>query len=294
MTRKRLTVLFLVALVALVVAGGALWHTLSDQTESAAAKTGRKVLYWTDPMVPGYRSDKPGKSPYMDMDLVPVYADEEPEGAPVVSVRPEIVNNLGIRTAPAARRALARSAAAQGYIVRDQRGLVLLADIFERDSDWLRPGLSAEVHAADLPGKSWQAVVERVEPDTEPGGRSVHTRLRIQNPDAALRPNLFAEALIRGQSSARLVVPREALIRTGTRTALILALGDGRFQPVEVTAGSEAGEWVEIVAGLKGGENVVVSGQFLIDAEANVRASLSRMTSEPPGTPAPANPHAGH
>jgi Cu(I)/Ag(I) efflux system membrane fusion protein len=78
------------------------------------------------------------------------------------------------------------------------------------------------------------------------------------------------------------MVPREALIRTGYRTAVVLALGDGRFQPVEVVPGEESGDWIEIQQGIKEGDLVVVSGQFLIDSEASVRASFSRMQSSKP------------
>ncbi|MEK6771580.1 MAG: heavy metal-binding domain-containing protein, partial [Pseudomonadota bacterium] len=91
------------AVVALAVVA-AVWYTRSDKTGAvtpAAVKGERKVLYWTDPMTPGFKSDKPGKSPFMDMELVPVYEDEA--GATVVSVRPEIVQNLGVRTYTVAR-----------------------------------------------------------------------------------------------------------------------------------------------------------------------------------------------
>ena len=72
-------------------------------------------------------------------------------------------------------------------------------------------------------------------------------------------------------------IPREALIRTGSRNAVVLALGEGRFQPVEVSPGIETDDWVEIRHGIKAGDVVVTSGQFLIDSEASVRASFSRM-----------------
>ncbi len=79
------------------------------------------------------------------------------------------------------------------------------------------------------------------------------------------------------------MVPREALIRTGRRNAVVLGLGGGRFQPVEVEVGEEAGDWIEIRKGVKEGDTVVVSGQFLIDSEASVRASFQRMESSTGG-----------
>ncbi len=102
MNRKtKLTAIIGVALVLGIAAG---WYFIYSGKNPAdmgsEAKTERKVLYWTDPMVPGYRSDKPGPSPFMDMDLVPVYADEAGagDGAPVVTIRPEFIQNFGVRT----------------------------------------------------------------------------------------------------------------------------------------------------------------------------------------------------
>jgi hypothetical protein len=160
------------------------WYFLASKQEAPMVTAGsenqeRKVLYWTDPMVPGFKSDKPGKSPFMDMEMVPVYADDA--GATIVSVRPEIVQSLGVRT---------------HTVVRSNRGIT---------------------------------------------------------------------------------IPSEALIRTGTRNAVVLAIGAGRFQPVDVTPGAESGDWIEIRQGIKAGDVVVTSGQFLIDSEANVRASFKRM-----------------
>jgi Cu(I)/Ag(I) efflux system membrane fusion protein len=87
------------------------------------------------------------------------------------------------------------------------------------------------------------------------------------------------------RSSRGITIPSEALIRTGTRNAVVLAIGAGRFQPVDVTPGVESDDWIEIRQGIKAGDVVVTSGQFLIDSEANVRASFSRMQSTEPGTP---------
>ena len=182
-------VIAITVLVAMAMGAG---YYLASRPEAPMATAGsenqeRKVLYWTDPMVPGFKSDKPGKSPFMDMQMIPIYADDA--GAATVSVRPEIVQSLGVRT----------------YTV-------------------------------------------------ERGSRTIS-------------------------------IPLEALIRTGTRNAVVLALGAGRFQPVDVTPGAESGDWVEIRQGIKAGDVVVTSGQFLIDSEANVRASFARMQPTKPITP---------
>jgi hypothetical protein len=260
-------------------------------------------------MVPGARFDKPGKSPFMDMPLVPVYDDAQgsgsaaggrmPEaagqagGAPVVTVRPEIVNNLGVRTYKVERTPLKRRTTTHGYLLHGEHNRVHNAqvDIFDRDADWVRVGMPARLTIDALPGESFAGYVAQIDPDIGIGARTLKAQVRIAKADYRLKPNMFAEVTIESPSaSAHLAVPREALIRTGSRTAVVLALGDGRFQPVDVVAGRELGEFIEIRQGLKDGDSVVVSGQFLIDSEASLRASLTRMT--PTEAPATAKPPA--
>jgi hypothetical protein len=299
LNRTTLIPLAVTALVCLLAGGTLGWlfaRGASAPVTAGAAPGERKVLYWTDPMVPGFRSDKPGKSPFMDMELVPVYEDEAAAGggAPVVSVRPEIANSLGIRTHTVTRGRPARRTTATGYLQRDARGLVLLADIVDRDADWVRAGMAAEVRVAGAGGRAWPARVERVEPDLEIGTRSFRTRVRLLAAVPEPGANTLAEATIQAPAAGgKALIPAEALIRTGSRTVVVLALDAGRFQPVEVVPGAEAGEMIEIRSGLKEGERVVVSGQFLIDSEANVRASFARMQPAEGGAPAtPAAPAA--
>lgn len=277
--KMKLTSIIGVAIVLGIAAG---WYFLYSGKGPANAggdtKAERQVLYWTDPMVPGYRSDKPGKSPFMDMDLVPVYADEAAGGAPMITIRPEFIQNFGVRTHKVERGGASRSVAAQGYLFREAGVLRVLVDSFDR-ATWVRAGLPAEIRVTDVPGRHWSGTVESVKSDVDIGTRSLRARIRIANPDAALKPNMYADVVIRdiARRDDKITIPREALIRTGTRTAVVLALDGGRFQPVEVVPGEEYGDWVEIRQGIKEGDTVVTSGQFLIDSEASVRASFQRM-----------------
>jgi hypothetical protein len=302
MNRRNITVSIAVA-ATVVIAAGLSWYFLSVQPSAstvAQLSAQRKILYWHDPMAPGYRSDKPGKSPFMDMDLVPVYEGEESaeSGMPVVTIRPEVMNNLGVRTHQVAYAPVARRLVASGFLFRSETRPVVptgqgnpagraIADIFERDADWVRPGLAAQVRVVGLPGRQWEAVVEHVEPDLDIGTRSLKATVRIKKPDAGLKPNMFAEVVIASAPGPekRLLVPNEAIIRTGNRTAVVLALGDGRFQPVDVVAGYDVDEWVEILDGIKEGDTVVTSGQFLIDSESNMRANFSRLAPTADGEP---------
>lgn len=287
MKNKYLVIVILGIILVLVAAveGWRLYTAGKKSAEAPAASgTERKVLYWTDPMIPGYRRDKPGKSPFMDMELVPVYEeDSTASGAPVVTVRPEIVNSLGVRTYQVARGGQSRELAAQGYLFHDGKGMHALVDIFERGAGWVRAGLPATVFVPDAPGRTWEGVVESVGSDVDIGTRSLKARVLVRNPGAALKPNQFADVVIKGThlDNQKIMVPREALIRTGHRNAVVLGLGGGRFQPVEVEVGEEFGDKIEIRKGVKEGDTVVVSGQFLIDSEASVRASFQRMESPP-------------
>ena len=292
MKNKNLVIVIL-GIILLLVAGVEGWRlfTAGNKSAETASAPERKVLYWTDPMVPGYRSDKPGKSPFMDMDLVPVYEeDSSASGAPIVTVRPEIVNSLGVRTYQVERGGRTRELAAQGYLFHDGRGMHVLLDIFERGAGWVRAGMPAMVLVPDAPGRRWEGVVESVSSDVDIGARSLKARVLVRNPDAALKPNQFADVVIKGTrvDEQKIMVPREALIRTGRRNAVVLGLGGGRFQPVKVEVGEESGDWIEIRQGVKDGDTVVVSGQFLIDSESSVRASFKRMEAQPEET------HADH
>ena len=296
MNQKQALPIGIVAAAALAAIAVGAWYLLAPKAEAPgttttadATKKERKALYWTDPMVPGFKSDKPGKSPFMDMELVPVYEDEA--GAAVVSVRPGIVQNLG----GAHLHGRAREPAA----ARDGDGLCLpgcARACGARGPHQSRRQLRAcrstrEVRVADVPDRAWDGTVETVEPDVDIGARTLKARVRLDRADADLKPNMFAEATILGAAAGKpaLFIPREALIRTGFRNAVVLALGEGRFQPVEVTPGVESDDWIEIRHGIKEGDVVVTSGQFLIDSEASVRASFGRMEQTAPAA-SPAEP----
>jgi Cu(I)/Ag(I) efflux system membrane fusion protein len=170
----------------------------------------------------------------------------------------------------------------------DLSSIWLLVDVFERQAEWVEVGQPAEVRLAYLPGRVWEGEVEFVYPTIDPKTRTLRVRLRFDNPDEELKPDMYADVRIyAGPKHDVLSIPREALIRTGHSERAIVALGNGRFAAREVVAGMESGDWVEIVSGLAAGEQVVVSGQFLIDSEASLRASFLRMGADQV-TPEPA------
>jgi len=161
----------------------------------------------------------------------------------------------------------------------DLASVWLLAEVFESQSAWVKVGQPAEVRLSYHPGRLWEGTVEYIYPSLNPKTRTLKVRLRFDNPDETLKPNMFATVTIYGGAKKDLIIiPREALIRAGAEERVIIAQGEGSYAARTVTAGMESGDQVAIISGLKEGEEVVTSGQFLIDSEASLKASLQRMT----------------
>jgi Cu(I)/Ag(I) efflux system membrane fusion protein len=158
--------------------------------------------------------------------------------------------------------------------------LWVIAQVPESQAGWVRPGTVAELSLASLPGETLAGRVDYVYPELDPETRTLRARIVLDEPAAGIRPNMLATVALLGEAGApELTVPRSALIRSGAGDRVIVALGEGRFAPRAVVAGRESGERVAIREGLADGERVVVAGQFLLDAEANLRAGLERLDS---------------
>jgi Cu(I)/Ag(I) efflux system membrane fusion protein len=395
----------LAAILIASVAGGAGYGIahLGGQQEPPvqAGDPGRKPLYWYDPMVPSQHFDKPGKSPFMDMQLVPKYANGSGSDAPGVRIDPATSQTLGLRTVAVRRGELASSLTATGTIDFNQRDVAIvqarasgfvqrvygrapgdvvgagapLADILvpewggaqaeflavrrtgnaaltqaarqrlmllgmpsgtialveragrprnvttistptggviktldvragmtmtagqtlaevnglgtvwlnaavpEAIAGPLKPGQTVQATLAAFPGETISGRVAAILPETQADSRTLTVRIELPNRGGRLRPGMFATVSFGGSTRPALLVPSEALIRTGKRTLVMLALDQGRYRPAEVQTGRESGAQTEILAGLSEGEKIVASGQFLIDSE----ASLSGVQARPIG-----------
>ena len=162
--------------------------------------------------------------------------------------------------------------------IADLSRIWVLVDVYEHQIDWLSTGLSAEIRVPAYPGRVWEGEVEYIYPELDPKSRTLRVRLAFDNPAGLLKSRMFADVVIYGGPRRdTLAVPAEALIHTGRRSSVVLALGDGRFRPVDVVTGMASGGMVEILSGIEAGDEVVVSGQFLIDSEASLQASFMRM-----------------
>ncbi len=155
------------------------------------------------------------------------------------------------------------------------------ADVLERQAGWVLPGQAASIRFESLPGETWSGTVDYIYPELDPATRTLRVRLRLENDDRRLRPNMFGRVRIDGRGTGPIVhVPRPAVIRSGHDSRVVVDLGGGRFAARRVRLGIESGDRIAVRSGLDAGERVVVSGQFLIDSESNVGSALARMGGE--------------
>lgn len=386
-------------------------HTLTAPLESAGAstvadkasdKSDQKVLYWHDPMVPSQHFDKPGKSPFMDMPLQPVYANED--GASGIRVDPSLQQNLGIRYATVQRQdakegfdavgttqfdesqadviqsrvtgyidqlyanapmqrvakgapiaslfvpdwlapqeeylalkrgyadqgllsasrarmramsipeeivnALDRTGKAQSHVTlrAPQTGVITelnvrngamvspgqtLAKVAGLSKLWLvvevpesmalqvRPGMGVNAVFAGDSTQHFTGHIREILPGISTTSRTLQARLEIDNADLTMTPGMLMRAHISAEkATSRLFVPSEAVITTGKRSIVIVKNEDGRLQPVEVTIGDDIRNNTEILSGLTEGQQVVASGQFLIDSEASLKSVLPKLADQ--------------
>ncbi|WP_228892573.1 efflux RND transporter periplasmic adaptor subunit [Pseudoduganella aquatica] len=377
---------------------------------AAHAEGEKKVLYWHDPMVPGQKFDKPGKSPFMDMQLVPVYAENAGD-ASAIRIDPRVQQNLGIRTASVSKGMLSLPLEAVGSVAYNERDVALvqarsngyverlyvrapldpvrkgqalaelyvpdwvaaqedylsvkrmaradvalldaarqrmrlagmtdeqirivessgavrarltvaapisgvvtdlavregmtvatgapmfringmssvwiLAEVAENQVARVKPGSAVQVRTPALPGSVFSGKVGAILPEVNATTRTVKARIEVANPAGQLTPGMFVSvALSAGDRVDVLLVPTEAVIQTGTRAVVMVAEPGGKFRATDVEVGVEANGQSEIRSGLEAGQTVVVSGQFLVDSEASLKGTATRMAPTVPAPPA--------
>jgi Cu(I)/Ag(I) efflux system membrane fusion protein len=159
----------------------------------------------------------------------------------------------------------------------DLSSIWMIVQVFENQTGLVNVGEHAEARLSAFPGKVWKGEVDYIYPEVDPMTRTLKLRLKFNNPEGILKPNMYANVSLFGQAKSNVLsIPLEALIRSSQGNRVVVALGNGRFQVRNVTIGMESGDQVEILSGLVAGEHVVASGQFLIDSEANLKAGLER------------------
>jgi multidrug efflux pump subunit AcrA (membrane-fusion protein)/YHS domain-containing protein len=167
----------------------------------------------------------------------------------------------------------------QAFRIADLSNLWVLVTLYEYQLPYIEQGMKATMTLPYIPGQKFEGEIIYIYPYLEKKTREVQVRLEFDNPENLLKPGMFANVTLQNTLAARkTLAPRSAVIDTGERQVAFVSLGEGKFEPRDVRLGVETGDGkVEIISGLKPGEMVVTSGQFLIDSESKMREALAKM-----------------
>jgi RND family efflux transporter MFP subunit len=169
------------------------------------------------------------------------------------------------------------------YALTDLSRIWVVADVFESDAANVRVGQNVVVSLPQSNGKRFSGRVSYILPQVDPATRTLKVRLEAPNPELQLKPDMFVEVEFQLVSSRKLTVPSEAVLDAGLRKTVFVDHGNGNLEARQVETGERLGDRIEILHGLKAGERIVTSGNFLIDSESQLK--------QPAAAP---SPHAGH
>jgi Cu(I)/Ag(I) efflux system membrane fusion protein len=173
------------------------------------------------------------------------------------------------------------------YKLADLSVVWVLADIYEYELPFIRLGQSAAVQLSYLPGETFTGKAIYIYPSLNPETRTAKVRFEFPNPHGKLKPEMYANVEIKVHMGQRLAVPEGAIIDTGIRQMAIIDKGSGYFEPREVKVGAKVDNYYEVIKGLKAGEKVVTSANFLIDSESRLKEAMGGMAM-------PGMDHSGH
>ena len=180
------------------------------------------------------------------------------------------------------------------YTIVDLSRVWIMADVFEYEAPDIHVGEPARVSFQALPGRTFNARIDYLQPQVDAMTRTLKVRLNMENPGLMLKPEMYADVEFRVNVSAQLTVPAEAVLDAGDRKTVFVDRGNGFFEPRQVTTGERNGNRIQILSGLNGDERVVTSGNFLIDSESQMKAAaggmggmagMPGMTNEAPAPP---------
>lgn len=192
---------------------------------------------------------------------------------PLLSPGDGVVTSMGLREGMFVKPAI------ELFTLGELNEVWVQVDVFEDQLDWVQVGRPSEIRVEALPGRKWEGEIEYIYPELDAKTRTLKVRLRFPNPKGELKPNMFADVVIFGGPKRDVLsIPREALILADETARVVRKVGEGKFQPVVVVPGLRSGEKVEVLSGLEAGDEIVVSGQFMIDSESNLQASFRRMS----------------
>lgn len=163
------------------------------------------------------------------------------------------------------------------YTVSDLSTIWANADIYEYEVPYVHVGQRATMQLSYYPGRTWTGTVTHIHPMVDPQSRTVKVRIEFPNPNFELKPEMFADVQLNINYGNQLVVPKEAVLDSGTEQVVFVAHGGGMFEPRRITVGPQMDGQVVVLAGLKAGENIVTSGNFLIDSESRMKNAMAGM-----------------
>ena len=164
------------------------------------------------------------------------------------------------------------------YTLADLSTVWVIADVFEYEAAGVHIGQAATMTLDYLPGRTFRGRVSYILPQVDPNTRTLKVRIAFDNPGDALKPDMYGQVMLTTGGGRRLMVPRSAVLDSGDRQVVFLDRGDGNFEPRTVKVGQEVGDRIEILSGLTAGERIVISGNFLIDSESQLKAAMNGMT----------------
>lgn len=169
------------------------------------------------------------------------------------------------------------------YSIADLSNIWVLADIYEYEIPWVKVGQKVEMNLSYFPGKKFKGKITFIDPFLDPTTRTLKVRMEFSNPNWQLKPDMYANIIIRSTVAKRgLTVPEEAVLHSGEKNLVIVALGSGQFESREITLGVQASGYYQVLKGLRNGETIVTSSQFLIDSESKLREAISDLQKSSP------------
>lgn len=193
---------------------------------------------------------------------------------------PIIARHNGVVVKTGIRDGMYITPATEIYTIADLSSVWLIVDVFEHQLSWVNIGDKAEIQVQGVPGKTWIGKVEYIYPELNPKTRTLRVRLKIPTPNHQLKPNMFADVSLFTSNKQVLTVPAEAIIYYEKSPRLVKVVANNKYQPVEVNVGMKSDGKVEIIEGIKEGDKILVSGQFMIDSESNLQASFRRLSGD--------------
>ncbi len=167
------------------------------------------------------------------------------------------------------------------FDIADLSRVWILADVYESDLPLVRVGMAAEATLPDDPGRVFRGPIAYVDPFVDPATRTVKVRIDLANATGALKPDMFANVLLRRDLGTQLFVPESAVLKPGDRQLVFVDEGDGRLAPREITTGERVEGGYAVRAGLREGDRVVTSANFLIDSESSLKAAIAAVSPSP-------------